>query len=335
MKFLIVVSIFLLLGNLHPKESLEHLKINIALKVNSPETVRKKLLEYTEKKNGYLKKFDNTSIQLIFPKTTQKEEIINYIKNLGAIVSQSIKTEDYSDELIKLQTKIKVKEKYLRELNQLTGEANLLQTLDMEKEIAKIIEELEELKGSYLYYLELVSSQEVQIFFTFLETSSLPLVSAPGWVSDLGIFNFYKSFRMDISKNAKKSKGDPNLPSFAKYNFNHTFLEKYITAEGILLGIREVKNEPKADSLEVWDNSIMFFIEKQGYMIKEKKTLGDFKYILSEGVSKEDTFVYGIAFKFNESNKDKILVIEFGGLEKNYKKNHKEIVDFIKKYKKK
>lgn len=316
------------------EENFNHFKMKIALKTTAPEVARKKLLNFTYEKNGYLKGFDNNSITLIFPISLNKEEIVSFTKNLGTIVSQNLKTEDYTDEVIKLQTKIKVKEKYLKELNELVGEANLLQTLDMEKEISKIIQELEELKGNYNYYLELISTQEVNIQFVFIESSAIPIISAPGWVSSIGIYNFYKLFRDDIKKaQGSEPKNLSLLPNFAIYEYNSTFKEKYITADGIQFGIREVENKPKADSIELWNNAVINFLEISGYTIKEKNNIDDFKFILAEGTTKEEKFIYGIAFKLKED--DKILIMEFGGYEKHFHKYYKEILNYIKNYKKK
>lgn len=332
-KFIIIF--FIVIFSLYPKEEkFNHFKMKIALKTTAPEVVRKKLLNFTNEKNGYLKGFDNTSITLIFPISLDKEEIISFVKNLGTIVSQNLKTEDYTDEVIKLQTKIKVKEKYLKELNELVGEADLLQTLDMEKEISKVIQELEELKGNYNYYLELISTQEVNIQFVFLESSAVPIISAPGWVSSIGIYNFYKLFRGDIKKDqGSEPRNIPLLPNFAIYENNSTFKEKYITADGIQFGIREVENKPKADSIELWHNAVINFLEISGYTIKEKKNINEFKFILAEGTTKEERFIYGIAFKIKDN--DTVLLMEVGGYEKHFHKYYNEIINFIQNYKKK
>ncbi len=335
MKHFIKLLVFFATLHLYPNENLYHIKIQITLKVNSPEIVRKYLLNFANEKKGYLKNFDNTSITLVFPNQVNKEEIISYIKNLGTIVTQNLKLEDYNDEILKLQTKIKVKEKYLNELNQLTKEANLLQTLDVEKEISKVIEELEALKGNYYYYLELSSTQELKILFTFLDASTIPMISAPGWIKTIGIFNFLQFFREDIFYQVSKKNIASSLSNFCKYNNNKFFLEKYITADGIALGVRKVKNIPKAETNLIWEESVIFFLEGNGYTIKEKKIIGDFHYILSEGITKEEKFIYGIAFKINEEDKETLTLIEFGGTEKHFHKYKEEIQKFIQNYKKK
>ncbi|GIX41449.1 MAG: hypothetical protein KatS3mg129_1182 [Leptospiraceae bacterium] len=171
-----------------------HVKMNVSLRVGAPEVVRKELLNFAEEKNGYLKRFTNDRIIIVFPNKITKDQILNYLKNKGIIITQNFSTLDYSDKILTLNTTIKVKEQYLNQLNQLIQEANLTQTLEMEKEISKVITELEELKGDYQYYLELASTIEVEIQFLSFEQRNLPSTPYPGWISKLGIYNFLERF---------------------------------------------------------------------------------------------------------------------------------------------
>lgn len=188
---------FIIILDLFANESIHdynHVKMNVSLRVGAPEVVRKELLNFVEEKNGYLKKFTNDRIIMVFPNKITKDQILNYLKNKGIIITQNFSTLDYSDKILTLNTTIKVKEQYLNQLNQLIQEANLTQTLEMEKEISKVITELEELKGDYQYYIELASTIEVDIQFLSFEQKNLPTTPYPGWISKLGIYNFLERF---------------------------------------------------------------------------------------------------------------------------------------------
>jgi hypothetical protein len=176
------------------KQDYIHTKISLTIRVSSPELVRREILKFTNEQNGYIASFSNQRIALSFPKRITKEKILNFLNNRGIIVSQNFSSVDYSDQILSLQVSIKVKEQYLQQLNQLTQEASLVQTLEMEQEISKVIQELEELKGNYNYYLELANSMNVEIQFINIEKGSLPKKPYPYWVSKLGIFNFLERF---------------------------------------------------------------------------------------------------------------------------------------------
>jgi len=176
------------------KQDYIHTKISLTIRVSSPELVRREILKFTNEQNGYIASFSNQRIALSFPKRITKEKILNFLNNRGIIVSQNFSSVDYSDQILSLQVSIKVKEQYLQQLNQLTQEASLVQTLEMEQEISKVIQELEELKGNYNYYLELANSMSVEIQFINIEKGSLPKKPYPYWVSKLGIFNFLERF---------------------------------------------------------------------------------------------------------------------------------------------
>jgi len=176
------------------KQDYIHTKISLTIRVSSPELVRREILKFTNEQKGYIASFSNQRIALSFPKRITKEKILNFLNNRGIIVSQNFSSVDYSDQILSLQVSIKVKEQYLHQLNQLTQEASLVQTLEMEQEISKVIQELEELKGNYNYYLELANSMNVEIQFINIEKGSLPKKPYPYWVSKLGIFNFLERF---------------------------------------------------------------------------------------------------------------------------------------------
>jgi hypothetical protein len=171
-----------------------HIKINITLRTTSPENTRKALLKFNEEKKGYLRKINNEEIIIVFSKDVPKETIIDFIKQKGIIITQNFSTFDYSNEILTLKTNINVKEKYLEQLNRLITEADLTETLEMEKEISKNIEELEILKGDYQYFLELASTIEVEIRFLSFTKTNLPANIYPGWISKLGIYNFLERF---------------------------------------------------------------------------------------------------------------------------------------------
>ncbi len=171
-----------------------HIKLEIQLKVSSPEIKRKEILKFLEEKKGYLKSLNNEEMYMIFLKSEKKEDLIQSFKKYGTILSYNFTTIDYGEEIINLKSKIQVKEKYLKDLNQLTKEANFIQTLEMEKEISKVIEELEEYKARYQYLMELSNTIEVRILFESLSNSNLPVSIVPGWISKIGIFPFVERF---------------------------------------------------------------------------------------------------------------------------------------------
>ncbi len=200
-KKILILSFFTFIHyfiNAQTKEDLvkdnNHIKLEIQLRVSSPEVKRKEILKFLEEKKGYLKSLNNEEMYMIFFKSEKKEDLIQSFKKYGSILSYNFTTIDYGEEIINLKSKIQVKEKYLKDLNQLTKEANFIQTLEMEKEISKVIEELEEYKARYQYLIELSNTIEVRILFESLSKNNLPVSIIPGWISKIGIFTFVERF---------------------------------------------------------------------------------------------------------------------------------------------
>ncbi len=113
------------------------------------------------------------------------------------------------------------------------------------------------------------------------------------------------------------------------------YLERYITADGVRIGIKKEENNPYSNSTKTWKESIIHFLEESGYEILESKTVDKYEFIKSIVRYKDENFIYGVAFRMNPENNKEIYIIEFAGLENNFKKYEKEIYQFIDDYLKK
>ncbi len=125
--------------------------------------------------------------------------------------------------------------------------------------------------------------------------------------------------------------GNP-LSDFAKYTHNQNFLERYITADGIRIGVREVDNYPFSENIKTWIQSIENFLVQNGYIILEKQKRGDFEVIKSKLIVYEKSYIYGVALRYSST---KLLLIEFSGEEEIFHQKEKQIFQFIEHYKKK
>ncbi len=128
---------------------------------------------------------------------------------------------------------------------------------------------------------------------------------------------------------------DSNFAVYQKNQCNESkksygcYFERYITADGVRIGVKKEENKPFSNSVKVWKDSIIHYLEESGYEILESKTINNYEVIKSRIRFKEDNFIYGIAFKMDSANIKEIYVIEFAGLENHYKKYEKEIYQFV------
>lgn len=113
------------------------------------------------------------------------------------------------------------------------------------------------------------------------------------------------------------------------------YLKKYITPEGVRIAIREEKNEPFSNSLQVWKESILNYLEESGYEILEKTSKKEYEFIKTKAQIKENPYIYGVAFSFHPVDPKKIYLIEFFGEENIYKKYEKEIIQILDNFYKK
>lgn len=113
------------------------------------------------------------------------------------------------------------------------------------------------------------------------------------------------------------------------------YLEKYITPEGVRIAIREENNEPFSNSIQVWKESILSYLEESGYEILEKTSKKEYEFVKTRAQIKENHYIYGLAFSIKPTDPKKIYLIEFFGEENTYKKYEKEIIQIIDHFYKK
>ncbi|GIX41448.1 MAG: hypothetical protein KatS3mg129_1181 [Leptospiraceae bacterium] len=120
-----------------------------------------------------------------------------------------------------------------------------------------------------------------------------------------------------------------------KTKIPNCYIERYITPEGVRVAIQWEKNQPYSDSLQVWKESAINFLEESGYEIIEKKSFKEYDYIKTKVYLKDNSYIYGIAFQFDSSDNHIIYLIEFFGEEKAYNKYENDIKSIIDNFYKK
>jgi len=113
------------------------------------------------------------------------------------------------------------------------------------------------------------------------------------------------------------------------------FIERFITPEGVRIGLRKEKNYPFSNTIDIWKESALSFLEEIGYEIIEQKSFKEYEFIKSRVHLKEEKYIYGLAFQINPSDNDEIYIIEFFGEENHYKKYEKDILEYIESFYKK
>jgi len=154
------------------------------------------LKKTTVETGGYVRFFSETSIVLRAPELSMPL-LRKTVSGLGYIFDEQLYRRDITREVMELNTRLKVKDKLLDDLYALFTTSKFHQTLDIEKEIGKVIMEIEDIKGKLSYYRDRVELSEITIY---LNQKSAAKKSGTArayfeWIRSLGvpdILNFWK-----------------------------------------------------------------------------------------------------------------------------------------------
>ncbi len=117
-------------------------------------------VNYAEKSGGFVKFYSDTRVVLRLPMNA-----VSLLKNDLAkryyIRDERVSRSDFSERISMLRTQLRVKEQTLEKFTALFNNSGFLQTLSVEREIGKLIVEIEQIKGSLNYYNDRMKFAEV------------------------------------------------------------------------------------------------------------------------------------------------------------------------------
>lgn len=121
-----------------------------------------RLRGYADEQKGYVKFYSNDKVVLRLP-VERVSRIREAILDTGFIGDEKIKRTDVGETLVELRTRLKTKETLLASLYKIFEDAAVEQTLEVEKELGKVVTEIEEIKGRIAYLEDRVALAEVAV----------------------------------------------------------------------------------------------------------------------------------------------------------------------------
>jgi hypothetical protein len=122
----------------------------------------KRLLRFATEQNGYVKSYSNENVVLRLP-VERVPRVREAILDVGFIGDERIKRTDMGEALVELRTRLKIRETLLANLYKLFENAAVEQTLEIEKELGKVVMEIEEIKGKTAYLEDRIAMAEVTV----------------------------------------------------------------------------------------------------------------------------------------------------------------------------
>ena len=185
---LIILSLLLIFPGIILSAEKRIISYAYYLYINDVDETVNKIRQLTDKHNGYVKHLTGKKIIIRIPVKGVKS-VKKTISSLGYINDEQMYSKNISESLAYLNTRLRVKMGMLKNLYKLFDMAQFTQTLAVEKEIGRIIIDVEKIKGTIAYYNEMSQMVELKIFFNQQgrQRRSLRIQTRWNWVRNLGI----------------------------------------------------------------------------------------------------------------------------------------------------
>jgi hypothetical protein len=147
-------------------------------------SIRKKATE----SGGYVKFFSGSKIIVRVPDELAMK-FREFVSGKGYIMDEQVFRKNVSAQMIELKTQLKVKKKLLKDFYGLFNSSRFHQTLDVEREIGKLVLEIEKIKGKINYYSDRIALWEVTVTINSRRPAARQgkAVTKWNWIRRLGI----------------------------------------------------------------------------------------------------------------------------------------------------
>jgi hypothetical protein len=138
---------------------------------------------------GYLAARGDDAVTIRVPRD-RFDDAIARVEKLGDVVHRDIKAEDVTDQYVDLQGRLRNAQAARDQLLELLRRANVKEALDIEKELARITEEIESMQGKLKLLRDQIAFSTITVRFAPVveqDVHDASLLAPFPWLQDLGL----------------------------------------------------------------------------------------------------------------------------------------------------
>ncbi|HDP79431.1 MAG TPA: DUF4349 domain-containing protein [Spirochaetes bacterium] len=154
------------------------------------------LRKYVTDRGGYVHSYSSSEITLRIP-ASEEGNLRPVLLRIGYISDENIVKQEISQALTDLNTSLKVKNDHLAKLYGIFSGSGIAETLEVEKEIARVVMEIENIKGRINWYRDRSSLSGVTVRFYKSGERGKPAGRAENiveWIRMLGVENLMRAY---------------------------------------------------------------------------------------------------------------------------------------------
>ena len=177
---IILIILFFVSNNIFAQDA-KVLRYRYYIVVDNGDDFLKSIKEYSYDKDSYLKFYSKRKIVMKINESISND-FKKFLSGICYINDEQVFRQDVAGKLLELRAKLKTKKKLLDDLYSLFNTSRFHQTLDIEREIGRVIINIESLKGKIQYYKDRILKSEITLFINQKNVSKVKKIKGARWV---------------------------------------------------------------------------------------------------------------------------------------------------------
>lgn len=171
------------------------LSARLLVKVVHVDEVRRGVLAEVGQAGGFHTLVTEDQLRLKVP-PERLSEVLTLLGGRGLVLEKSLQREDLTEHIAQLEGRLRSKEQILTRLRSFFDDSNLQATLEVERNMSKLVEEMEALKGRLRVERDRARWATVDVSFRYRERERVRYVRSPfGWLNTVDLEAFIARFQ--------------------------------------------------------------------------------------------------------------------------------------------
>lgn len=247
-----------------PAEREQRITASLVLAVANRDEAAVALIADARERGGYFSRHTADEVVLRVP-NTDVDAVVEAAGELGLVVGRDYSSFDVGGELLDLRARLEAREEVLTQLIALVPASTSKTIVSVEREIVRLIAEIENTKGRIRYLEHQASLAEIRIAFQFRDRTAPTRggSSSFAWLNTLNVADIVDDFRWDMSWDSKPNGFVGVAPDgFSAYKNKRQ--HRAVSPDEVLYRVRSERHKPQAD-LDFWKEAVGVRMDEAGY----------------------------------------------------------------------
>lgn len=240
----------------------------MVLKVQRPDEVADLLVAEARTEGGYFAARSSQQLRLKVP-TAEAQAFLALIGEQGQVVQRTYSSEGLTAQVAEVRSRLKAREDVLARYFAVLSSADAKSVVTVEREIVRLVEEIEGLKGRLRALEHRADFADITIDFQFRDRAapSRDGSSSFRWLNTVNLADLVEDFRYSRApRGTRRHKGTIQPSGFAPYQKKMRREERAVSPDDVLVRVRAEKHKPQAD-LDFWEEALTERMTAAGYKL--------------------------------------------------------------------